>query len=641
MIYKNHLMQSSTFIRLILLVLPVLTDNYYCFAQINTDSVYVMPVMQVNDYRYNDFSAGSKSITIDSAYLKNNPGSLADVLSNQSSVYIKTYGVSSLASISVRGGSASQTQTTMNGMIMNSPTTGQLDYSTIPSFIFNNLQIQYGSQVSLMGSGAIGGSVHLSNQQNFIKRKQIRITYQQASFNSLLPIASIRAGDSTKQLFISAYYKQAQNNIAYFTNAEKKRIDHAAQNQKGVYVDYSFRIKNHTLKYWSWYQQMNRDLPGTTSAPYSDATQYDRNWKQGIQWTYAKKRNVIQGRLGYQEDKMNYESDTSNIHSIISSRIIQAELEYRYQLNTHVNLLAGSQLILQEGMSDNFVTSSVHQNKYAVFISSSIRFLTNKLIFLPSVRQEWCNTWVPFTPSLGINYFIFPTLKLHGLAGYNYRIPSLNDLYWNPGGNNSLKPEHGWGYEGGVTFEKKYRALEIYQDVTAYTRTISDWILWTPNNGIWMPDNIQRVWSRGLELESGIKIHSGRYSFHIRNSFAYTKSTNESDLQSTDQRLGKQLIYVPYYKNSLSTSIATRRVEAGMIYNYTSWSFITSDNSDYLNPYHLFDVFSNITLDFKKAKSILTLSARINNLFNTNYKVVSSRPMPMRNYQLTISYTFN
>lgn len=623
------------------LLLFLIGSKQNLYAQIRTDSVYETPTVEIEGYRYKDFAAGSKTISIDSSYLKNNPGSLADVLSNQSSVYIKSYGVSSIASISVRGGSASQTQTTMNGMIMNSPTTGQLDYSTIPSFLFNNIQLQYGSQVSLMGSGAIGGSIHVSNNPDFVKRKSLGLSYQHASYGSMLPILSARLGDSTKQLYISTYYKQAENSISYYSNGDKTTLTHASQFQKGVYLDYSFVIKRNTFKYWTWYQQMNRNLPGIINAPFSDATQYDRNWKQGIQWMYAYKRNVIQSRVGLQDDKMRYVSDTANIHSVINSRLIQAELEYRYQLNGFVNFLAGTQAIIQNGQSDNFVQHTVHQNKMAFFVSANIKMLSKKLTMVPSIRKEWCTMWIPVTPSLGVDYQIVSFAKLHGLAAYNYRIPSLNDLYWNPGGNTSLKPEYGWGYEGGITLEKKYSRIHLFQDITGYTRTISDWILWTPNNGIWTPDNIQRVWSRGLELESGLAILFSTYNIHLKNSFAYTKSTNESDLSSTDNRSGKQLIYVPLYKNSFTASLQTKKIEPGVIYNYTSWSFITSDNSDYLNPYHLFDAYMLVHIGLPNVKSKLTISARVNNIFNKSYQVVASRPMPMRNYQLTISYTFN
>ncbi len=623
------------------LLLVSLTSSQYLYAQIRSDSVYEMALIEIESYRYKDFSAGSKFIRIDSAYLTNNPGSLADVLTNQSAVYIKSYGMSSLASISVRGGSASQTQTTMNGMIMNSPTTGQLDYSTVPSFIFNNMQLQYGSQVSLMGSGAIGGSIHLSNEHNFVKRKTFGASFQLGSYGSVLPVLSARIGDTTKQLYVAAYYKQADNNMAYYSNGEKRTLEHAAQFQKGIYLDYSFRLKNHTLKYWCWYQQMNRDLPGTTNVPFSDAVQYDRNWKQGIQWMYAWKRSVVQSKVGLQTDKMKYESDTSAIHSVINSSLIQAELEYRYKITSNINVLAGTQAIIQNAASDNFSQYKVYQNKLAFFISSNISVLSKKINIVPSIRKEWSTNWIPLTPSLGVDYQTLSFMKLHALASYNYRIPSLNDLYWNPGGNTSLKPEHGWGFEGGITFEKKFNRIGLYQDITGYTRTIADWILWTPNAGIWTPDNIQRVWSRGIELESALSCTAPAYSVRIKNTFAYTKSTNESDLASNDSRSGKQLIYVPLYKNSLTAAVQRKSTEAGVIYNYTSWSFTTSDNSDYLNPYHLFDAYVLIHIRLPKVKSQLTINARVNNIFNKTYQVVASRPMPMRNYQLTISYTFN
>lgn len=605
------------------------------------DSIYKMEIIHIKGYRYEDFSAGSKSIAIDSTYLKQNPGSLGDALSNQSSAYIKTYGVSSIASISIRGGSASQTQTTMNGLIMNSPTTGQVDYSIIPSFVFTNLRVQYGSQVSLMGSGAIGGSIHLSNDADFVKRKQLSMSYQQASFGSMQPILSTRIGDSVQQLYATVYYKQATNNISYFDQSEKKQLNHAAQKQAGIYVDYSRRIKNHTIKYWVWYQQLNKNIPGTISAPFSDAQQYDRNLKQGLQWMYAKRRTVIQSRVGYQTDKMKYQSDTTNIHSIIDSKLIQADVEYRFQLNSNITLLAGSQTFFQQASSANFVEPTVHQNKIGFFISSNIKLLNKKVIVVPSIRKEWVNKWIPVTPSIGIDYHIHPIIKLHGLVSYNYRVPSLNDLYWHPGGNTSLKPENGWGCEAGATFEKKFSNIVFYQDFTAYTRTIKDWILWTPSYGIWTPENIQQVWSRGIESETRLTVPVSNFILQFRNSFAYTKSTNESDLANTDERKGKQLIYVPIYKNSFTTSISFKKINAGMIYNYTSWSFITSDNSDYLNPYHVFDTYATFNFNMPKSKSTVSINARINNILNTTYQVVASRPMPLRNYQLTLTLTFN
>lgn len=35
----------------------------------------------------------------------------------------------------------------------------------------------------------------------------------------------------------------------------------------------------------------------------------------------------------------------------------------------------------------------------------------------------------------------------------NYRFPTLNDLYFLPGGNPDLKNEHGFSYDAGVSFD--------------------------------------------------------------------------------------------------------------------------------------------------------------------------------------------
>jgi vitamin B12 transporter len=98
---------------------------------------------------------------------------------------------------------------------------------------------------------------------------------------------------------------------------------------------------------------------------------------------------------------------------------------------------------------------------------------------------------------------------------------------------------------------------------------------------------------------------------------------------------------VPLYKNSFTTAYQLKKVSLGCIYNYTSWAFTTSDNSDFVNPYHLIDLYTTVFLNVAKTKSTVSINARINNIFNTSYEVMASRPMPLRNYQLTFTYTFN
>lgn len=49
----------------------------------------------------------------------------------------------------------------------------------------------------------------------------------------------------------------------------------------------------------------------------------------------------------------------------------------------------------------------------------------------------------------------------------NYRFPTLNDLYFLPGGNPNLRNEHGFSYDAGVSFEVgKENAYKLNGGVT-------------------------------------------------------------------------------------------------------------------------------------------------------------------------------
>ena len=77
---------------------------------------------------------GVQKTTFDSVALKENIAlSMADVLSYNSSVFVKSYGRATLSTVSFRGTSPSHTQVTWNGMRLNNPMLGMTDFSMIPS----------------------------------------------------------------------------------------------------------------------------------------------------------------------------------------------------------------------------------------------------------------------------------------------------------------------------------------------------------------------------------------------------------------------------------------------------------------------------------------------------------------------------
>ena len=60
--------------------------------------------------------------------------------------------------------------------------------------------------------------------------------------------------------------------------------------------------------------------------------------------------------------------------------------------------------------------------------------------------------------------------------GKVYRFPTINDLYWNPGGNRNLNPENGYSADFGLLWTKNYPNTKLYFEPTIYSRWIEDWI---------------------------------------------------------------------------------------------------------------------------------------------------------------------
>ena len=122
--------------------------------------------------------------------------------------------------------------------------------------------------------------------------------------------------------------------------------------------------------------------------------------------------------------------------------------------------------------------------------------------------------WAPLIPALFVDYTLVPELNLilKASGSRNYRYPSLNDLYFLPGGNPSLRHESGWTYDAGaqITVGRSGR-WSLTGSATWFDSYIDDWIIWLPTQqGFFSPRNLRSVHSCGIELRADIALSLGR-----------------------------------------------------------------------------------------------------------------------------------
>ena len=106
---------------------------------------------------------GVQRTRFDSVAMKENIAlSMADVLTFNSSVFVKNYGRATLSTVAFRGTSPSHTQVTWNGMRINNPMLGMTDFSTIPSYFIDDASLLHGTSSVNETGGGLGGLVKLS-----------------------------------------------------------------------------------------------------------------------------------------------------------------------------------------------------------------------------------------------------------------------------------------------------------------------------------------------------------------------------------------------------------------------------------------------------------------------------------------------
>ena len=130
----------------------------------NGNPSYAVPIREVNvTARRPMKEIGIQKTQLDTTVLHENIAlSMADILTFNTSIFVKQYGRATLSTVAFRGTSPSHTQVTWNGMRINSPMLGMTDFSMIPSYFIDDASLLHGTSSVSETGGGLGGLVKLS-----------------------------------------------------------------------------------------------------------------------------------------------------------------------------------------------------------------------------------------------------------------------------------------------------------------------------------------------------------------------------------------------------------------------------------------------------------------------------------------------
>jgi iron complex outermembrane receptor protein len=248
-------------------------------------------------------------------------------------------------------------------------------------------------------------------------------------------------------------------------------------------------------------------------------------------------------------------------------------------------------------------------------------------------------------PSFGTEYWLdkkqLSSLKIN--LSRNYHQPSLNDLYWLPGGNSDLMPEDGFSGDLAFVYKGKEGNATFSGQVTAFASLIDNWIVWQPSATgayYWEANNLRKVFARGAEIQASGQFQvANAIRFNLRGNYSHSATSNIDAVPSVDESRGKQLIYIPKHKANLFAEADFKdyylKINAPFTgKRYTSSNNVESDYEKVLNPYWLVNLTAGKKFNWKRLQAEVSLN--IENLANEDYMAILWRPMPGRYYSLTV-----
>ncbi|MBP6978036.1 MAG: TonB-dependent receptor [Bacteroidales bacterium] len=611
----------------------------YAYAQKESDTAVLLPEVSVNASRLFENTTGLTVHTCDSTVLANFQNRmLTDLITQQTSLQVQSYNPGNLATISFRGTSSNHTGFLWNGISLNPVSSGMTDLSLLPVALFDRIYILHGGASSVFGEGNIGGGIHLVNEPDFIKHKEIRAGIEFGSFQSLRSSLTAELSGPKWSLRAGGFLVTAENAFPFTNDTQPDKpidtMNHARQKGMGLMGTFSCNLKKHSVLVVDlWYQFMDREIPGSLMYRLENADQHDRFVRSMITWRKTLTRSVLNVKAAYFNDYLHYtelytDYPEFDIDAKSWVQTFTGEVSDKFRLSDRIEL-HGTALARYAKVKSGYYTETKDQFQGSLFLAAIYTFTGVGWKMDLNLHQGWTEDYAePFTPSFGAEGPLFRFLNMKMNISHNFRSPTLNERYWQPGGNPDLKPEKSWNEEITFYVNDHKEALPVVRilSVTFFHSMINDWIRWVPLTDdpyMWSPQNVQKVRSAGLESRVALGWEAGKFDTFFQASYSFTRSINEN---KESPEFKKQLPYVAEHTGLITAGIAYSKAFLDYTQTFTGSRATVEDHSEMLPRFSIGRLRIGYGWDLKKC--ILDFYFRIDNVFNVDYQVVRYYPNP-------------
>ncbi|SZD74020.1 Outer membrane cobalamin translocator [Candidatus Ornithobacterium hominis] len=551
--------------------------------------------------------------------------SLTEILREQTPIFFKESGAGMVSSVSFRGTTAQQTAVLWNGLNINSQLLGQTDFNAVSWATADDLQVEYGSGGIMNGSGAIGGTVSLSNRPKFGKKNTQKLSLGYGSYQHLLlDYSHLMANENS---YFEVKYSREQSKNDYKISSKNYENLNADFWKNDMGVNFGFLFNNqHKILFFNEFYNDKRNFSLIISTE-NKSRYFNYNQRHLLRYEFQQKKLKITPEIGFLKENYTYYPNikkTENSGNGVGSLI--TNLQINLKPLKKIDLKWKNGWIYRESLPDE--NASMKQSFRREFQTSFNGFFKpyKNLQLELGARKEWVTHFEsPFLYSSVINFQALKNFELKLKAASSFRAPSFNDLYFEPGGNTDLKPEYSKSYELSSGIDFRYLKLGF----NLFHQNIRDMIRWMPaDKGYWKAFNVDRVRIKGLEANAEAEFNLFKIKTKAKMFFSYT------DAKEVKTKLS--LMYVPPIQAGLNFVFQYQKFSLGWNNRYTDDVYFSlgKEENARVKEYLLSDVMLKYTFLNNK----LDVAFRINNIYNKIYQTILNRYQPQRNFNIKINY---
>lgn len=519
------------------------------------------------------------------------------------------------ASVFIRGSESDHVLVLIDGVEVNSPTTGGFDFAHLTTESIERIEVLRGAGGTLYGSQAIGGVIQIITKAGK-GRPELSLSAEGGNGRTDRQATTLRGGGerlgyafSASRLETSGFRRQ---NDDYRNLATSGRLDFRPTEDTALRGIFHFRKTDLGLF------NSNNFIAGMGDAnARQNLTDYlfRLDWEQTLLrgWDYRLSGSLFKEHQKFSDDPEPGSFDVRT-RNRFRQRILTGDFQTNYRWREWSITTFGIEYKNRGATVSTVSRTTIRedQGNVAYYLQEQLRFFEERLFLVGGVRLDDHQAFgTELSPSFSAAYHLKETgTKFKFGYAEGFKAPSLNELFFPNFGNPDLGPEKSWEINAGAE-QKLLERLQV--GLTYFHREVEDLIaaVFNPALGRFEAQNVSQVRVDGIELFGDVNVARG---LSLRANYTFLENdTSRGRLLRRPRHRGNFLINYqeePFHIN-LNVNVVGRRDDV----NVTSGADVKEAG------YVKVDLASSYQLPLKlTGVESLSLYGKIENLFNKKYQ---------------------